>query len=77
MSPFSASVWYYLGGAYIGVSLMLYLLARLSPREWTNRYPCVDEPEFLENQFSFRNCFWFTLGSLMQQGSEVAPMYVN
>lgn len=77
MSPFSAAVWYYLGGAYVGVSLMLYLLARLSPAEWTNRYPCMDEPEFYENQFSFRNCFWFTLGSLMQQGSELAPMYVN
>lgn len=74
MSPFSNGVWHYLGAAYITVSLSLYIMARLSPSEWTNRYPCVDEPEFLENQFSLRNSFWFTLGSLMQQGSEIAPM---
>lgn len=77
LSPFSEAVWRYLGGAYLGVSLALYVLARISPAEWTNRYPCQDEPEFLENQFSFRNSLWFTVGSLMQQGSEIAPMYVH
>ncbi|GLV43975.1 Kainate-type ionotropic glutamate receptor subunit 1D [Carabus blaptoides fortunei] len=74
LSPFSKAIWYYLGCSYVGVSLMLFIMARLSPAEWTNRFPCVDEPVFLENQFSFRNCFWFTLGSLMQQGSELAPI---
>lgn len=74
LSPFSKAVWYYLGCSYVGVSLMVFMMARITPAEWTNRFPCMDEPEFLENQFSFRNCFWFTLGSLMQQGSELAPM---
>lgn len=73
-SPFSYRVWYYLGGAYLFVSLSLYVIGRICPEEWQNPYPCIEEPEFLLNQFSFKNCFWFTLGSLMQQGSEIAPM---
>lgn len=73
MSPFSTEVWIYLGAAYVGVSLCLFILGRLSPSEWDNPYPCVEEPTHLENQFSFRNSMWFTIGALLQQGSEIAP----
>lgn len=73
MSPFSNQVWLYLGGAYLGVSLSLFILGRLSPTEWDNPYPCIEEPETLENQFSFANSCWFTIGALLQQGSEIAP----
>ena len=31
----------------------------------------------LENQFSLLNSFWFVLGALMQQGSDVAPLALN
>ena len=74
MSPFSQEVWFYLGSAYLGVSVMLFIMGRISPDEWNNPYPCIQEPEFLENQFSLRNSLWFTIGSLMQQGTEIAPM---
>lgn len=73
MSPFSTEVWMYLGGAYIGVSLCLFVLGRISPLEWDNPYPCIEEPTELENQFSLRNALWFTIGALLQQGSEIAP----
>lgn len=73
-SPFSFGVWMLLGVAYFSVSVCLFVMGRLSPSEWTNPYPCVEEPDFLVNQFSLRNSFWFTIGSLMQQGSEIAPM---
>ncbi|XP_058444442.1 glutamate receptor ionotropic, kainate 2 isoform X2 [Malaya genurostris] len=73
MSPFSKQVWLYLGGAYMTVSLSLFILGRLSPKEWDNPYPCIEEPEELENQFSFSNSMWFTIGALLQQGSEIAP----
>lgn len=73
MSPFSQLVWLCLGGAYLGVSLSLFVLGRLSPAEWDNPYPCIEEPETLENQFSFANSCWFTIGALLQQGSEIAP----
>ncbi|XP_039445715.1 glutamate receptor ionotropic, kainate 2 isoform X2 [Culex pipiens pallens] len=73
MSPFSKQVWLYLGGAYMMVSMSLFILGRLSPKEWDNPYPCIEEPEELENQFSFSNSMWFTIGALLQQGSEIAP----
>lgn len=73
-SPFSLGVWLSLGIAYFVVSICLFVMGRLSPSEWTNPYPCIDEPEFLINQFSIRNSLWFTIGSLMQQGTEIAPM---
>ncbi|XP_065092480.1 glutamate receptor ionotropic, kainate 2 isoform X2 [Ochlerotatus camptorhynchus] len=73
MSPFSKQVWLYLGGAYMTVSMSLFILGRLSPKEWDNPYPCIEEPEELENQFSFSNSMWFTIGALLQQGSEIAP----
>ena len=59
------------------MSVVLYILARFSPYEWDNPYPCIEEPEELENQFSFANSFWFTIGSLMQQGSDVAPISLS
>ncbi|OAD62633.1 Glutamate receptor, ionotropic kainate 2 [Eufriesea mexicana] len=74
LSPFSAGVWWYLIGAYIFVSVMLFIIGRICPAEWNNPYPCIEEPEELENQFTFKNSLWFTIGSIMQQGSEIAPI---
>ncbi|XP_076178431.1 glutamate receptor ionotropic, kainate 2 isoform X2 [Ptiloglossa arizonensis] len=74
LSPFSAGVWWYLIGAYISVSLVLFVIGRICPAEWNNPYPCIEEPEELENQFTFKNSLWFTIGSIMQQGSEIAPI---
>ncbi|XP_040571507.1 glutamate receptor ionotropic, kainate 2 [Lepeophtheirus salmonis] len=73
LSPFTLEVWIYTGFAFVFVSVVLYVLARFSPYEWNNPYPCIEEPEELENQFNIVNSFWFTIGSLMQQGSDVAP----
>ncbi|KAH8278398.1 hypothetical protein KR018_002389 [Drosophila ironensis] len=73
MDPFSSEVWLYLGIAYVGVSLCFFILGRLSPTEWDNPFPCIDEPEELENQFTINNSLWFTTGALLQQGSEIAP----
>ncbi|BFF90889.1 glutamate receptor ionotropic kainate 3 [Drosophila madeirensis] len=73
MSPFSGEVWLWLGLAYMGVSISMFVLGRLSPAEWDNPYPCIEEPTELENQFSFPNCLWFSVGALLQQGSELAP----
>ncbi|XP_043065157.1 uncharacterized protein LOC108093341 [Drosophila ficusphila] len=73
MDPFSSEVWLYLGIAYVGVSLCFFIIGRLSPIEWDNPYPCIEEPEELETQFSINNSLWFTTGALLQQGSEIAP----
>ncbi|XP_031634001.1 glutamate receptor ionotropic, kainate 2-like isoform X2 [Contarinia nasturtii] len=73
MAPFSKSVWLSVFLAYFTVSLCLFVLGRLSPGEWDNPYPCIEEPTQLENQFSFANSMWFCIGALLQQGSEIAP----
>jgi len=47
---------------------------RFSPYEWENPHPCNSEaPDVFENKFSLNNSLWFTIGSLMQQGSDMAP----
>lgn len=73
MDPFSKQVWKYLGIAFLGVSICFFILGRLSPTEWDNPYPCIEEPEELENQFTINNSLWFTTGAFLQQGSEIAP----
>lgn len=77
LSPLSLDVWIYMATAYLGVSVLLFILARFSPYEWDNPHPCLDEPQVLENQFSLLNSLWFTIGSLMQQGSDIAPKAVS
>lgn len=74
LSPLSSEVWLYLMGAYVFTSSLLWLIGRMCPSEWNNPYPCIQEPEELENQFTLSNSFWFTIGAIMQQGSEIAPM---
>lgn len=72
--PFSTGVWVCLGLAYVAASLVLYVVGRLCPDEWQNPYPCVEEPVALENQFTLANAFWFNLGAMLLQGSEIAPV---
>lgn len=59
------------------VTLSFFIIGRMCPEEWTNPYPCVEEPEYLINQFTFLNAAWYAAGTLLQQGSEIAPMYVK
>lgn len=76
LKPLSLEVWFYMGTAYLGVSLFLFILARLSPYEWVNPHPCDTENDVVENQFTLLNSFWFTIGSIMQQGSDILPRLV-
>ncbi|XP_063242513.1 glutamate receptor ionotropic, kainate 2-like isoform X1 [Bacillus rossius redtenbacheri] len=74
MAPFSLGVWGCMLSVYVGTSVLLYLMGRICPYEWVSPFPCMEEPDELENQFSLGNCMWFTIGSLLQQGSEIAPI---
>ena len=46
---------------------------RFSPYEWDNPHPCRTDQDILVNDFSLVNSMWFTIGSLMQQGSDLTP----
>ncbi|XP_075590538.1 glutamate receptor ionotropic, kainate 2 isoform X2 [Dermatophagoides farinae] len=73
LSPLSSTVWCYVLAAYVGVSTVLFFVGRMSPYEWENPNPCRENDGVLENNFSQLNSFFFTIGSLMQQGSDLAP----
>lgn len=72
--PFALDTWIMLAVAYAVVAVSFFVLGRLSQDEWTNPYPCIEEPEFLINQYSLSNSFWYAAGGLLQQGSEIAAM---
>ncbi|XP_074509314.1 glutamate receptor ionotropic, kainate 5 isoform X2 [Sebastes fasciatus] len=74
LDPFSPAVWLFMLLAYLAVSCVLFLAARLSPYEWYNPHPCLRErKDMLENQYTLGNSLWFPIGGFMQQGSEIMP----
>nr|XP_053636465.1 glutamate receptor ionotropic, kainate 2-like isoform X4 [Cherax quadricarinatus] len=73
MNPLAIEIWLYVLAAYVLVSITMFIVARFSPYEWHNPHPCAQESDVVENQFSLSNSFWFTIGTLMQQGSDLNP----
>uniref|UniRef100_A0A3Q4BK03 Glutamate receptor n=1 Tax=Mola mola TaxID=94237 RepID=A0A3Q4BK03_MOLML len=74
LDPFSPAVWLFMLLAYLAVSCVLFLAARLSPYEWYNPHPCLRERrDMLQNQYTLGNSLWFPVGGFMQQGSEIMP----
>lgn len=79
--PFSVDVWLYMLTAYLALSLWYGLLGRFSPLE--NRFLLrrgTDSPwdvEEAEKELDMAHRFWFAIGSLMQQGSDLNPSAVS
>lgn len=51
LKPFSVEVWLYLASAYLSISLLLWMLSRISPYEWVN------EKSLIPNFFSLSVAF--------------------
>lgn len=77
LNPLAMEIWIYLIAAYMTVSFSIFVLARFSPYEWYNPHPCIPETDSVENTFNLSNSFWFAIGTLMQQGSDVNPRAVS
>uniref|UniRef100_U3C153 Glutamate receptor n=1 Tax=Callithrix jacchus TaxID=9483 RepID=U3C153_CALJA len=73
LNPLSPDIWMYILLAYLGVSCVLFVIARFSPYEWYNPHPCNPDSDVVENNFTLLNSFWFGVGALMRQGSELMP----
>uniref|UniRef100_A0A8C5E2L7 Glutamate receptor n=1 Tax=Gouania willdenowi TaxID=441366 RepID=A0A8C5E2L7_GOUWI len=73
LNPMTPDIWVYILLAYLGVSCVLFVIARFSPYEWYDAHPCNPGSDVVENNFTLLNSFWFGVGSLMQQGSELMP----
>ncbi|CAB4058878.1 GRIN [Lepeophtheirus salmonis] len=69
--------WIYMTTTYLATSILMYLLARISPYEWENPHPCKDDPEELETLFNLKNALWFGIGSFLCQGSDILPQAIS
>ncbi|KAF1768377.1 hypothetical protein GCK72_000189 [Caenorhabditis remanei] len=73
MDPLSTQVWIMTFASYFVVSIAIWIIAKISPYEQFERDEDNGQYKPVDNQFSLRNSFWFTVCSLMQQGSELCP----
>ncbi len=71
MAPLDTKIWLCVILAYIGVSVVLFLVSRFSPYEW--HYDAKKDERGLVNDFSISNTLWFNLAAVMQQGVDIAP----
>ncbi|KAL4107889.1 hypothetical protein QTP88_018164 [Uroleucon formosanum] len=77
LNPLSFSVWIYTATAYLGVSLFLFMLARMTPFEWELPHPVKPGDDTMENSMTLLNCLWFSIGSVLCAGCEVLPKAVS
>uniref|UniRef100_A0A3P8WSP9 Glutamate receptor n=1 Tax=Cynoglossus semilaevis TaxID=244447 RepID=A0A3P8WSP9_CYNSE len=73
LNPLSPDIWLYVLLACTGVSCVLFVIARFTPYEWYNPHPCNPSSSLVQNNFTLLNSFWFGIGALMRQGSELMP----
>ncbi|XP_037956612.1 glutamate receptor ionotropic, kainate 2-like [Teleopsis dalmanni] len=73
MKPLAFDIWIYVLASYVIVSLTIYVVSKFSPFEWHNSKHCNLNTDLLYSQFTIGNSFWFTVGTLMQQGSDINP----
>ncbi|KAK6975687.1 Glutamate receptor 2 [Biomphalaria glabrata] len=76
-NPLSDGVWVSILLGFIGVSTVLYLVGRFSPYEWDTSQPRRPPEEEKRPAFNLANTLWFSLGALMQQGSDIYPRSIS
>jgi len=82
LDPLAYEIWMCIVFAYIGVSVVLFLVSRFSPYEWhledNNEEPRDPQsPPDPPNEFGIFNSLWFSLGAFMQQGCDISPRFVS
>ncbi|CAL8107231.1 unnamed protein product [Orchesella dallaii] len=78
LNPLAVEIWLSVVASYVLVSLTIFIVARFSPNEWSSttatiKYTGSAAVGVVRNQFSFENAFWYPVGTLMQQGSDLNP----
>ncbi|VDM98236.1 unnamed protein product, partial [Onchocerca ochengi] len=77
MQPLSTEIWMYIIFAYVGVSVVIFLVSRFSPYEWRIEEMSAGGGFTISNDFSVYNCLWFTLAAFMQQGTDIVPRSIS
>ena len=73
LDPLDSNIWMCILLAFVTVSLVLYMISRLSPYEWhivsfMKNVPSPDDYDVLDEQtmdFGLANSFWFALGAII------------
>uniref|UniRef100_A0A3Q2QDA6 Glutamate receptor n=1 Tax=Fundulus heteroclitus TaxID=8078 RepID=A0A3Q2QDA6_FUNHE len=73
LDPLAYEIWMCIVFAYIGVSVVLFLVSRFSPYEWQAEDSDEEDETVLSNDFGIFNSLWFSLGAFMQQGCDISP----
>ncbi|KAF6390079.1 glutamate ionotropic receptor AMPA type subunit 3 [Rhinolophus ferrumequinum] len=78
LDPLAYEIWMCIVFAYIGVSVVLFLVSRFSPYEWhlednSEEPRDPQSPPDPPNEFGIFNSLWFSLGAFMQQGCDISP----
>lgn len=78
LDPLAYEIWMCIVFAYIGVSVVLFLVSRFSPYEWHTEEFEDGQLGASEstNEFGIFNSLWFSLGAFMQQGCDISPRLV-
>ncbi|GFN84380.1 glutamate receptor, partial [Plakobranchus ocellatus] len=71
MDPLDKYVWLCIAMGFLAVSFVLYFVGRFSPYEWNVVEDSTEKTA--TTIFSISNTLWFSLGALMQQGSDISP----
>lgn len=71
MDPLSYYIWLCIVLSYLGVSFVLFIVAKFSKAEWE----VTEGPDgpTISTDFTLRNSLWFALGAFMQQGASISP----
>uniref|UniRef100_A0A8C5DZB7 Glutamate receptor, ionotropic, AMPA 1a n=1 Tax=Gouania willdenowi TaxID=441366 RepID=A0A8C5DZB7_GOUWI len=73
LDPLAYEIWMCIVFAYIGVSVVLFLVSRFSPYEWHAEDYEEGQSQEQTNEFGIFNSLWFSLGAFMQQGCDISP----
>ena len=75
MEPLDSFVWLCVAVGFLAVSFVLFFVGRFSPYEWQVSKDEYGKGSLATNTFNISNTLWFSLGALMQQGSDISPRY--
>ncbi|KAK6176143.1 hypothetical protein SNE40_014482 [Patella caerulea] len=70
--PFTHELWFFILLAIIIVSVLFYLISRLSPYSWLKKLPEKDR-RFAVDTFNLKNSFLFVFSTITWQGYREAP----
>ncbi|CAH1647577.1 unnamed protein product [Spodoptera littoralis] len=86
LQPLSMEIWISILCSLFAVSVVLFIVSRFSPYEWrvvsftdshSDHSDVSTTKTTVVNEFSFWNSMWFSLGSFMQQGSDINPRSIS